>query len=148
MGGLAGRAIRWHRDAPRRQVEELVAQYGGDHPVALPPIPLPYHPGLRFLSRVSEICLEGREMRHCIASYAGKALAGECFLFHVEHRGKVASVEVDPHGRVLQAYGPEDRRNSAARWGERALREWGRRFPTQAAAVVESAYPDIDEIPF
>jgi hypothetical protein len=28
MGGLAGRAIRWHRDAPRRQVEELVAQYG------------------------------------------------------------------------------------------------------------------------
>ena len=47
-------------------------------------------------------------MRHCIASYAGKALAGESFLFHIEHRGEVASVEVDTRGRVLQAYGPEE----------------------------------------
>jgi len=150
LGGLADRAIRWHRDAHRRDVEELVAEYGGDHPVALPPIPLPNHPDLRFLSRISEICLEGREMRHCIASYAGRALAGECFLFHVEHQDQVASVEVAPCGRVLQAYGPGDCRNSAARWGERVLREWGRGFPTPAAMIdgAKEENPGNCDVPF
>jgi hypothetical protein len=146
LGGLADRTIRWHRDTHARQIDELVAEHG-DHPVALPPVPLPDQPGLRFLGRISDICLEGREMRHCIASYASKALAGECVLFHVEHRGEVASVEVDRRGRVLQAYGPGDCRNAAARWGERKLREWGRTFPAPAGVPAGAADAD-DDIPF
>jgi hypothetical protein len=148
LSGLADRAIRWHRQIRDREVEDLLAEYGGDHPVTQPPIPLPDVPGIRFLGRVSDLCLEGREMRHCIASYAGKALAGDCFLFHVEHRGEVASVEVDRRGRVLQAYGPEDRRNAAARWGEQMLRKWGRTFPITATVAPEGEDQETDGIPF
>jgi hypothetical protein len=143
LGGLAHQAIRWHRDQPLRQLKELVELYGGDQPVAQPPIPLPTRPGIRFLGRIREICLEGGEMRHCIATYAGEALAGQCFLFHIERRGEVASAAVDLCGRVRQAYGPGNCRNAAARWGERVLREWGRGFPAPAASSVED-----DGIPF
>jgi hypothetical protein len=147
--GLADQAVRWHRHIYQCQIDEVLAQYGGDHPVALPSIPLPNHPGIRFLGRISEIVLEGREMRHCIASYAKKSLAGDSFLFHVEYKNEVASVEVDRRGRVMQAYGPEDRRNGAARWGERVLRKWGRGFPPIPAAIVdEAAHLETDYLPF
>jgi hypothetical protein len=152
--GLADKVIRWHRDAHRNQVRQLLGHLRGDQPAALPPIELPEQPGIRFLARVDDIVREGEEMLHCVASYAHKAVQGGCYLFHVEHEGEAASVEVGPDGQVRQAYGRHNRRNQAAAWGERVLRRWGERFPSEVrerrTTVLVGGWPgDVDEeIPF
>jgi hypothetical protein len=149
--GLADKAIRWHRAAHRQHVQQMIGFLGGDQATTLPPIPLPDEPGIRFLGRVSEIATEGQEMQHCIASYARQAVRGECFLFHVEHGAEKASVEVSASGVIRQSYGPHNRRNEAAAWGERILRRWAARFPPefrfQQAEAAAHCLAD-DDIPF
>jgi hypothetical protein len=63
---------------------------------------LPAVPGVRFLDSVAAIADEGAAMGHCAASYAESAVRGECYLFHVEHDGELATAEVAPDGRVVQ----------------------------------------------
>ena len=66
-------------------------------------------------------------MKHCIATRAYDAVRGNAYLFHVEHKGQSASVEVSPYsGNVVQAAGPGNELNQAAKWATRVLNRWGR----------------------
>jgi hypothetical protein len=87
------------------------------------------------------------EMKHCIASYAERAVNGNCYLFHIEHGDETASIEVDYLGRVLQAQGPRNKRNAATRWGTRALRKWGGGFPSDVQSP-ELLPMGIEDLPF
>jgi hypothetical protein len=151
--GLAEKSIRWHRRERGREIERTLNKLG-NMPTQVPPIPLPEEPNIRFLSDVEEVCEEGLKMNNCVASYARGAVQGLCYLFHVSHADEEATVEVDRAGRVAQAAGPANGRNAASRWGERALRRWGRAFPEdhQHAPTVADI-PDIregllEDIPF
>jgi hypothetical protein len=131
LEGLVGRAIRWHREvAAQVQIEKLVTGLGGlEQPTARPPIPLPTAPGITFLDSVGAVIEEGRRMENCIASYARAAVSGDCFLFHIDCEGQMASVQVNPCGEIFQAAGPRNCDNHAASWGWRQLDEWGLAFP-------------------
>jgi hypothetical protein len=134
-GGLAAlveHAIRWHRLDP--WLHEVVDGAGGlDAPTVLPPIGLPTDDGVRFLATIADVVDEGRRMRHCIASYAADAVAGRSFLFHVEHGGEQASIEVTRDGRIGQAAGPRNGTNAAVRWGTRRLQAWANGLVPQPA---------------
>jgi len=73
-------------------------------------------------------------MDNCVASYASHAVRGSSLLFHVEKDGEAATVEVSARGYVAQAAGPRNRRNAAVKWGERALKRLGKKFPEEARA--------------
>lgn len=127
--GLADKSIHWHRDEQEREVMKQLDHLGGDTETAKPPIALPGLPEVTFLDTVESVCREGVDMNHCIASYAKRAVSGNCYLFHIEHRGEGATVEVDWSGRVAQAHGPHNQSNVAVRWGRRVLNRWGDGFP-------------------
>jgi hypothetical protein len=127
--GLAEKSIRWHRQEAQREAERISRRLGGQRETARPPVPLPDEPEFEFLSTVDEICAEGERMRNCVGSYAEMAVQGRCYLFHVSRAGEEATVEVDRGGRVVQAAGPRNTRNKAARWAMRVLNRWGRAFP-------------------
>jgi hypothetical protein len=129
---LVRRSVRWHREQALAKKEEALALHG-NQPAAVPPIPLPESNEkckVRFLDTVGAIASEGEEMKHCIATYIDKALAGDSYLFHIDHleTGQVASVEVDRFGRVVQSRGPENFINTAAKQGESLLKEWGQKI--------------------
>lgn len=147
--GLADKAMRWHRDRQEERVAETLESLGADTNAAKPPIALPETTGVTFLDTVESICREGALMRHCIAGYAREAVAGYCFLFHVERGGECASVQVGRDGGVIQAHGPNNRDNAAARWGKRTLARWGRNFP-EGARVEAGGVPAMfdDDLPF
>lgn len=119
--GLANKAIRWHRECWREQPEEATRHLSDDTLTAVPPIPLPQVEGIRFLATVGDLDNESNTLQHCIRHYAKRAGDGECYLFHVEHEGEQASVEVSPSGFVAQSQGPRNSQNRATEWGERCL---------------------------
>jgi hypothetical protein len=127
--GLARRSIRWHQYGQEQERRKALATLGAQRSVATPPVAPPDIPGVRFLATVGEICQDGASMRHCVASYAEKAVNGFCFLFHVDHNGQSATVEVGPGGAVVQAKGPGNHENEASTWGRQVLTQWGKQFP-------------------
>jgi hypothetical protein len=142
--GLAQRSIRWHRDHQDELAERVVEEFGNAKEVAKPPIPLPAMDGVRFLSTVGDVVQEGTDMQHCIAKYAEKAVSGHSYLFHVEHQGERASVEVDWYGHVVQACGPRNEDNAATEWGRAVLGKWGRGLKKAVpAATVGSGKFDL-----
>jgi len=90
-----------------------------------PPIPLPRARGVRFLATIGDILKEGVDMDHCVATRAPRALAGSCYLFHVDHEGHEATVEVGSGGAILEARGPHNVSNPAVAWASAALAVWG-----------------------
>jgi hypothetical protein len=124
--GLAERAVRWHRDQRQEIVDQTIARYGHGRPLPRPPIGLPEVPGIRFLATVGDLCQEGDDMEHCIASYAAKAMDGSAYLFHIDHDGERASIEVDWMGHVVQARGIRNQENAAAQWGRKVLARWSK----------------------
>jgi hypothetical protein len=129
IGGLMEEAIGWHRGIAQEEMDRLARQAEQERHVltAVPPLPMPESPAIRFLSTVEDVLMEGVRMEHCIGSYAEAAVAGRCYLFHVEHQRSSASVMVDSvSGQVLQSFGPCNSRNAAATHGERYLSRWGR----------------------
>jgi hypothetical protein len=147
--GLAEKSIAWHRAATRAEAERVIAKLGGKRETARPPIEVPDDPRIRFLSSVEEVVEEGRLMNNCVASYASYAVRGSSLLFHVEKDGEPATVEVSPRGHVVQAAGPRNHVNAAAKWGKRALSGWGKKFPKEARdASVVGPLDDDFEIPF
>jgi hypothetical protein len=126
ISGLADKAIRWHRHGQEENARKVIAEFGNHKTCVKPPIKLPQQPEIRFLPTVGDIVEEGKQMGHCISSYAKKAAQGWCYLFHVDYAGESASVEVDSFGVVRQAYGPKNCSNAAATWGKRVLADWGR----------------------
>jgi hypothetical protein len=123
--GLAERAINFHRYSLAEQREKTLQEFGGDQITTRPPIPLPEIEGISFLDTVASVVDEGKQMNHCIASYARQAVCGSSYLFHVERNGESASIEVDRSGCIVQAYGPRNCKNKAVVWGTRILRQWG-----------------------
>ena len=133
--GLTEKSIRWHGAAGRQmEARKSVKRFGADRQLMIPPIPLPEVEGIRFLATVADAVNEGNEMQHCMASYCEKAAEGRCYLFHAEHQGEKASVEVSPSGKVVQALGPRNCYNQAAKWAAQELGKWGRGLPTTATS--------------
>jgi hypothetical protein len=125
--GLADKTIAWHRWWQAKEQHELLERLGADTAVAHPDIPIPEVAGIEFLSTIGALVQEGARMQHCVASYAPRALEGHCYLFHIEHRGEHATVEVSRYsGTVVQALGAHNQPNKAAAWGERVLRKWAK----------------------
>lgn len=93
--------------------------------VAEPPIPPPSAIGVRFLATVAEIAEEGVRMDHCVATRAPRALAGQSYLFHIDHDGESATAEVLATGQLAEVRGPGNRNNGACRRACQILRPWG-----------------------
>lgn len=164
LAGLVRRAIQWHEGLRRRRARERwrppepppprpapdrtshALRRPLDQPTARPPVPLPDVDGIEFLASVNRVRAEARRMDNCIASYARSAVAGECFLFHVRHRGEHASVEVDPRGNVRQAEGPSNSSNRASEWGAQRLQEWGRSLARARRPVRRMEPPPLPRI--
>jgi hypothetical protein len=149
--GLAEKSIRWHRQEQRHEIEKTLTRLG-NRPTEAPPIAPPEDPNVRFLSSVEEVCEEGVRMNNCVASYARRAVRGLCYLFHVDHGGEEATIEVNRAGRVVQAAGPSNERNAASMWGRRTLNRWGKGFPEgheNAPVAYDGIENDLyDDIPF
>lgn len=126
LRGLTRKALRWHRTVARQECDDIARELGPRTLTQSPPIPLPVIPQVTFLATVAAVCAEGQAMQHCVATYAEPAVRGECYLFHVEHQGETATVEVHPDGDIGQAYGPRNAVNRASQWGSRILRAWAR----------------------
>ena len=121
--GLADKAIRWHQHQLTQQRAKVLERYGATTRVGIPPIPVPADTSVHRLETVEEIVTESERMGHCVASCVPQALSGCCYLFHVEYEGDAATVMVD-HGRVVEARGPRNHSNEAARWGAGRLASW------------------------
>lgn len=126
LPGLARRSARWHRDLLRQTREELLRpeKLLPGTPTARPPVLLPRIPGIRFVATAGEVVEEGEAMRHCVATLAKAAVLGRCYLFHVDHQGEEATIQLDRRGRIVEAAGPRNSRNEAVRWGTAELRRW------------------------
>ena len=148
---VVGHAVRRHAELRRRRpVNDHLADalararsssrpaFAADTPTAVPPLPPPDVAGLRFLATVGEVIEEGQRMRHCVAIYAERATRGDCFLFHAEHAGAAASLEVGAEGVVRQATGPGNRHNAACDWGRRELARWVARWPPHERPPVDT----------
>ena len=142
LPGLARRAIRWHQDAHLRVRRSEVDRLGGrDAPTARPPIDLPGDPRIQFLATVGAVVQEGERMQHCIAHYAGRAVAGVCFLFHVDFEGEMATFEVSREGEIRQGSGPRNARNQAVAWGHLELQVWATPLRPLPRAAPANAAP-------
>jgi hypothetical protein len=127
--GLANKSIRWHRQRLDQVAHSVIVRLGKAKELAKPPIKLPEDEGICFLETVGALVKEDCEMNNCISGYAQRAVGGSCYLFHIDHKGQRASVEVDSWGRVRQSYGPQNTLNAASKWGEQVLTRWGQAFP-------------------
>lgn len=128
--GLARRSISWHRGYG----DQVAAAYilgditNPDSSIQPPPVALPDDPDISFLGTVSDIYREAIRMQHCVGQLAQQAVAGNCFLFHCEHKKHRATIQVNRLGQVVQAQGPMNGQNSAADYGTRVLSAWGKRI--------------------
>jgi hypothetical protein len=102
-----------------------------------PPIPLPRARGVHFLATIGDILKEGVDMDHCVATRAPRAMAGSSYLFHIDHDGHRATVEVGNDGRVLEARGPHNIDNPAVAHASATLAVWG--APLRFSAVGETS---------
>lgn len=113
--------------AAQRQQKLMSQKEWMSKETAKPPAELPdaiEGGSVRFLQTVYEIHLEGDDMRHCIATYDSSAVSGSCYLYHVEYKGQMASVEISPTGQLRQIKGPKNTQNLATEWGGRFFIEW------------------------
>ena len=133
MVGLAKRSIAYHNEnayqrALRQAKQDEKLKEIVKSETALPPIPLPVDPCITFLNSYREVCDEGILMNHCISTYASRAVKGNCYLFHVDYNGEMASVEVTTGGMIRQSYGPHDTSNIASQYGREVLSNWGKQL--------------------
>jgi hypothetical protein len=113
---------------------------------AIPPIPLPDNPAIKFLDTYQAVVDEGASMNHCIATYARKAVVGGCYLFHVDYNGIPASVEVSPRGYVEQSYGERDKINEASEYGKRMLSTWAKGLlKCNGKPIIDQKIKNIEE---
>jgi hypothetical protein len=98
----------------------------GDREAQLPPppIPLPEDPRVRFLATVGDVLREADQMEHCVGSHLPRAACGRVWLFHVEHEGEHATVEVDDAGAITECNGPRNRGNGAVDVALELLEAW------------------------
>lgn len=133
FGDLLERALNELRDVLKIDTETIA-----------PPIPLPSSTGICFLGTIGAILREGVEMDHCVATRAPRALAGDSYLFHVDHEGLRATAEVSSNGTVLEVRGPKNVANTAVAWAEAELCTWGAQL---ALHLLESQSPSLWSAP-
>ena len=97
MMGLSRRSVEYHRNEQLRQRIQRELQKEKEKELrlsktALPKIDLPKDEHIKFLDTYQSVLDEGDTMHHCIASYANKAINGNCYLFRVDYNGQMASV--------------------------------------------------------
>jgi len=158
--GLAKRSEEYHHNVElqeRVQAEEREKRrHSGDKEyaklissnTALPPIPLPENPSVKFLDTYQSVVNEGKIMEHCIAQYAERAVYGHSYLFHVDYEGEMASVEVNPVGYVLQSYGKRDCSNKASEYGRKELNKWAKKLKGKGIKQPKTNRFELQEIPF
>lgn len=115
---LVLRAIDWHDHERWQQHEE-----GNDQPWRHEPFPelpavLPDDISgfVEHINSAERLSAESSTMRHCVESYGPRLVSGQSFVFHVTYEDDEATVQTDPLGRVVQAYGWCNRHNKASRW--------------------------------
>jgi hypothetical protein len=108
-------------------------------------IPRPENPNIKFLKNYKEVVNEGKEMEHCVASYAEKAVLGDCYLFHVDHNGVPATVEVSPTGFVKQSYSKRDKVNEASEYAKSELNRWGKNIGDKKPKLIYKPLPENEE---
>lgn len=129
---LAEKSVRYHRDDNQRMVRRATEwalaskSFNRETDTARPSIPLPADPFIRFLDTAGAIIDEGQTMQHCVGQYAGYAVNGSSYFFHVDYKDTAATVQVSPLGEVAQAYGPHNEHNAASAYGTSRLKRWGR----------------------
>ena len=137
MIGLYKKAKKYHdeleRERRQRDIERQAKRAKDTEEflkkeAMLPPIALPENKHLTFLKTVKDIQEEGDKMHHCVSGYANYAVEGNSFLFHIDYNGESATAEVNRYGTVLQVRGPHNKENSATKYGNKILREWGKKF--------------------
>lgn len=137
--GLAEKSIEWHKNTAEREAEKLKSRRATL--TTKPPIDLPKHEAITFLDTVGAIIDEGLLMHHCISSYADYAVRGGSYLFHINYKGELASVQVNPNGHVVQSHGPNNRVNGASEWGRKYLSKWGSALREVSAVNTEDDCP-------
>jgi hypothetical protein len=151
MLGLARRSEQYHhnQEIARRLREEEYARQSAEWQAKqkekeaklilastqLPAVPLPKDEHITFISSYKSVLDEGDLMKHCIAQYGERAVRGTSYLFHVNYKGEMASVEVDPGGFVKQSYGPKDTMNVASEYGKKILNSWAKSLSGKEAPI-------------
>jgi hypothetical protein len=101
-----------HRQAQLTKDDYSHADPYGDEP--FPPCRLLLPDGITLLNTANSLRREGIKMRHCVGglNYIKRARLGLHYIFHVEHKGHHATVEID--ARVLTVHQIQSINNSAA----------------------------------
>ncbi len=90
-----------------------------------PPPPVPGTESVVYLQNARALIIEGKEMHHCVGSYANAAAAGECFIYKVlapERATVEVSVDARGRARIAQAKGPCN--GELTQDTHEALKEW------------------------
>lgn len=150
--GLAERSIAWHKELMQNRVLRELKERSIK--TAIPSVPFASNK-IKFLEDVGQVIDEGNLMGHCVASYAKKAVRGDCYLFHVDYAGEMATAEVTKDGNISQIRGPHNKDNKASKWGRGILYKWAQKLketkdnPILDNSVKLSKIVElIDEIPF
>ncbi|WP_218932272.1 PcfJ domain-containing protein [Adhaeretor mobilis] len=130
LQGLARKSIEWHRDGAIYELDRDASSHL-DQSTARPPIEMPADPNVTFLASIREIYREGKEMHSCVAGLADAASAGRVYLFHCEHNGHRATIQVGPTGQFVEASGPCNQQNQASAYGRKVLLTWGERLASR-----------------
>ena len=138
--GLADKAIDYHRNIEERMEAERRKLANPDTLNALPPIPLPVDENIRFLATIRDLYDESDLMHHCVYSYSSRTVNGYAYIFHVDYKGDVATIEVNPDGYIVQSQGIRNKQyslvdrtktNFAITYGNKVLKEWIKGFKTK-----------------
>jgi len=120
------------RTLVRRRLEEVRRERrhrrrvaGARREAAIPPIPMPVDPRLRFLVTEDDFLAEGERMHNCVGAHFSTAVEGGGYFFHFEDDGGPATVRVSAAGRVVEAKGVCNKATTAAQRAARALSTWG-----------------------
>lgn len=125
LAGLTRKAIEWHREQARYEFVDDPDSVTLKIKTGVPPIGLPEIPGVTFLATWREVYREGSLMKHCVASCLASALSGHSYLFHCDHKGHHATIQVSADGRIMQANGPCNAPNPAVGYASNRLAKWG-----------------------
>ena len=89
---------------------------------------------VRQLRTSFELYVEGRVLRHCVATYVDDARAGKCWLFGLRRNGRrKVTLEVTPDGRLVQATGLCNRMPTSDE--AVAIHRWAKQVGVEVAAL-------------
>jgi len=117
--GLARRSLDWHNN--HNYYYSSSRQYSPETKLPTPPWGDLEDENIVYLSTVGDLQAESKKMHHCVSSYDSRCIQGHSFIYHVKKDKEKATIEVNPEGRIVQAQGPCNKPNNAAKWGKRRI---------------------------